>query len=156
MQGQQRQDNDSLKKHEDLDSSSKALSPYHRKITINNPLFENWNNHFIPLALAGLRISADMPLTMLNAISNIVSQNRHGSPLYKAFDALGCAFLAQTDPSKNALAHRIKAYRNALTAVNTTLRDPQKCKTNTTLLTVWVLGLYEVRASCTIQMRDFL
>lgn len=103
--------------------------------------------------MAGLRMSADMPLTMLNAISNIISQNEHESPLYKAFDAVGCTFLARTNPSKNALAHRIKAYRDALTAVNSTLRESQKCKTNTTLLTVWVLGLYEVRI-CSIQMSD--
>lgn len=139
-----REDEESFRKQKGSESSSKGLSHY-RKITISNPLSEDWKNHFIPLALDGLRISADMPLTMINAISNIISQNEHESSLYNAFDAVGCTFLARTNPSKGALAHRIKAYRNALTAVNSTLRDSQKCITNTTLLTVWVLGLYEVR-----------
>lgn len=151
-QRQQEEDDESFKKQE-RSELSKGLSHHRKKTTINNPLSEDWNNHFIPLAMAGLRMSADMPLTMLNAISNIISQNEHESPLYKAFDAVGCTFLARTNPSKNALAHRIKAYRDALTAVNSTLRESQKCKTNTTLLTVWVLGLYEVRI-CSIQMSD--
>jgi hypothetical protein len=153
-QRQQREDDDFFKKQDDFESSLKGLSRYRKKAPINNPLIEDWNNHFIPLVLTGLRSIADMPLAMLNAISNIISQNEHESPLYKAFDAVGCTFLARTNPSKNALAHRIKAYRNALTAVNLTLRDSQKCRTNTTLLTVWVLGLYEVRTSCTNQMSE--
>lgn len=144
-QRQQREDDESFKK-EERSESSKGLSHFRKKATISNPLSEDWNNHFIPLALAGLRLSADMPLTMLNAISNILSQNEHESPLYKAFEAVACTFLARTNPSKNALAHRIRAYRNALTAVNSTLRDSQNCRTNTTLLSVWVLGLYEVRS----------
>uniref|UniRef100_A0A093V4H5 Uncharacterized protein n=1 Tax=Talaromyces marneffei PM1 TaxID=1077442 RepID=A0A093V4H5_TALMA len=146
---QQRENGVSFKKQEDFDSSAKGLSPYRKQIMIHDQLSENWDNHFIPLALAGLRISADMPLTMLNVISNIISQNDHESPLYKALNAVGYAFLARTNPSKNTLAQRIKAYRNALTAVNSTLRDSQKCRTNTTLLTVWVLGLYEFLADPT-------
>lgn len=147
------EDDEFFQNQERSESSSKDLSHYRKRTSISNPLSEDWNNHFIPLALAGLRMSADMPLTMLNAISNIISQNEHESPLYKAFDAVGCTFLARDNPTKNALARRIKAYRNALTAVNSTLRDSQKCRTNTTLLTVWVLGLYEVRTS-SIQMSD--
>lgn len=150
---QRQLDDESFKNQERSKSSSQDLSHYQKETSISNPLSEDWNNHFIPLALAGLRMSADMPLTMLNAISNIISQNEHESPLYKAFDAVGCTFLARTNLTKNALARRIKAYRNALTAVNSTLRDSQKCRTNTTLLTVWVLGLYEVRTS-SIQMSD--
>ncbi|KAE8554647.1 hypothetical protein TMatcc_005795 [Talaromyces marneffei ATCC 18224] len=149
QQIQQRENGVSFKKQEDFDSSAKGLSPYRKQIMIHDQLSENWDNHFIPLALAGLRISADMPLTMLNAISNIISQNDHESPLYKALNAVGYTFLARTNPSKNTLAQRIKAYRNALTAVNSTLRDSQKCRTNTTLLTVWVLGLYEFLADPT-------
>uniref|UniRef100_A0A093VLC5 White-opaque regulator 1 n=1 Tax=Talaromyces marneffei PM1 TaxID=1077442 RepID=A0A093VLC5_TALMA len=149
QQIQQRENGVSFKKQEDFDSSAKGLSPYRKQIMIHDQLSENWDNHFIPLALAGLRISADMPLTMLNVISNIISQNDHESPLYKALNAVGYAFLARTNPSKNTLAQRIKAYRNALTAVNSTLRDSQKCRTNTTLLTVWVLGLYEFLADPT-------
>lgn len=146
-QRQPGKDDKSCTTRERSEPCSKGPSLFRQKISIRNPLSEDWNNHFVPLALAGLRVYADMSLTMINAISNIISQNEHGSPLYKAFDAVGCAYLARTNPLKNALAHRIKAYREALTALNSTLCDSQKCRTNTTLLTVWVLGLYEVGSS---------
>ncbi|EED21837.1 conserved hypothetical protein [Talaromyces stipitatus ATCC 10500] len=148
-QTRQAEREDFFKKQDEVRSLSKQPSHYPRRTMISKSLTETWNNHFIPLALTGMRSSTDMPLTIINTISHLISQEKRESALYGAFNALACVFLGQTDRSKNALALRIKSYRNALTAINSTLRDPQKCKSNSTLLAIWVLGVYEFIADPT-------
>jgi DUF1365 family protein len=107
---------------------------------------ENVENHLIPIALTTMRISGVMSSMIIETMSQVAMREKHGSALTKAFNALGCAYLAKMHHSQSALGCRIRIYRNALTELNATIRDANKCHTDSTLLAVWMLATYEVCA----------
>jgi hypothetical protein len=67
------------------------------------------------------------------------------SILYLAWNAVGWAYLANKSWRLSAISNRVQAYSRVLGAINQVLRDPEQYKSDRTLLTVWLLTLYEVR-----------
>ena len=103
----------------------------------------------IPLVLdkfsSGLA-DASVDGSMFTTIPRIISSTQEGSPVYAVCDAVACAYIASTVGSAAAVVQRTRAYGSALRAVNAALADPAQCKNDSTLLAVWMLVVYEVRA----------
>lgn len=117
-----------------------ALAYANRHFTISRSLQESWNHHVIPLIIS--KFSSE---SVYSSILHIVSKTDETSIIYKACSAVGWAYVTKTSSHANAAFHRTKAYGIALTAVNAALMDPRLCKADDTLMSVWLLGFYEVR-----------
>jgi hypothetical protein len=104
------------------------------------PLAEIWNDHVIPIVLDKFAFSCSIFSTVVSKLSSA----REGSALYQATYAVGCAHLAKLTQTHEAISSRVRAYGNALSAMNMVLQDPRRCKNDSTLLGVWLLGIYEV------------
>jgi hypothetical protein len=108
-------------------------------------LAESWNNHFMPFTMNHLKSVFCIASGVFDSITRMISNAEEGSALYQACNAVGCAHLAKQTQFSKAIYDRARAYGAALTAVNLAIRDPQQCKSEKTLLGVWLLGRYEVR-----------
>lgn len=113
-----------------------------------HPLPELWNDHVIPLVLN--KFSIDLAddaeaNSMFNTVPRVISKAEQGSAVYQVCNAIGRAYLASTTWSPNAIVERARAYGAALVAVNSALEDPLQCKSDSTLLAVWLFVVYEVR-----------
>ncbi|RFU34116.1 hypothetical protein B7463_g2194, partial [Scytalidium lignicola] len=106
------------------------------------PLTESWNDHCVPLVIN--KFSFDTGKSVYNAIPHVASKAEEGSPLYLACNAVGCAYIANSTQYPSHLPDQSKAYRTALNAVYSALSDPQRCKSDNTILGVWLLALYEL------------
>ncbi|RFU27687.1 hypothetical protein B7463_g8634, partial [Scytalidium lignicola] len=129
----------------DRSSSQKDEFPFSAETysPLQYPLPESWNKHCIPLVMN--KFSFDMVGSIYSIIPRAISKAEEGSAFYQAFSAVGCAYVANVSWSLQAISNRAMAYGTALSAVNLALRDPQQCKSDSTLLSVWLLGMYEVR-----------
>lgn len=116
-----------------------------KRLPIYSPLQEPWSSYVIPLVLRKFSFDADLGnKSVFTTIPRIISETEEGSVLYKACSAVGWAYMEKTAYCVNAVSNKTKAYGTALTAVNAALLDPVLCKADDTLLSVWMLGFYEV------------
>lgn len=77
---------------------------------------------------------------------SIFSQVSRDSPLSAAISSIGLAGLANTQNAPGAEIISAQRYASALKGVNADLRDPLRATADETLITVSLLGLYEVNA----------
>lgn len=133
---------------DDPEQTDKFLFPSGRYSPLQYPLAESWVDHPIPLVIS--KFSYDMAngeaQSIFNAIPRIISKAEEGSVLYRVCNAVGCAFIARATRYPTAARDQARAYGTALAAVNLALRDPQQYKSDSILLGVWLLSLYEVRS----------
>jgi hypothetical protein len=87
----------------------------------------------------------DMAKSVYNAIPCVISKAHERSALYLVCNAVGFAYMANANRSLDTAINRSRAYGTALAAVRSAVRGPQQCKSDDTLLGVWLLSLYEVR-----------
>lgn len=108
---------------------------------------ESWNEHLMPLIMnkSSFEMEDGKTKGIFSTIPPLLSNAKEGSPLDLARKAVSCAYLANTTRSSNAISNRSQAYGIALTAINQALQDPQQYRSDSTLLGVWLLSLYEVR-----------
>lgn len=114
-----------------------------RHSLLQYPLAESWNDHSIPLVIN--QFSFREAKIVFNTIPRVVSETEGGSALYLACNTVGCAYLTNKTCSPNAISDKARAYGTALAAISSVLKDPRQCKSNSTLLGVWLLSIYEVR-----------
>jgi hypothetical protein len=119
-------------------SSHKVQPPF---IHLWTPVSEPWNEHVIPLAVNKF----SFPCTIFSTVQSVLSRAKEGSALYKAAYAVGCAYLSSMDRSKNAVVMRTKAYAAAISTMNLVIRNATQATHDSTLLGVWLLGVYEVK-----------
>jgi hypothetical protein len=100
-------------------------------------------DRFIPLVLAKVAkyISGD---SLFITIPRIVTQAESRSPIYKVCNAIGLAYVTSKTQGPTADATKARGYRCALAAVNAALQDPRRQTLDSTLLAVWLFGVYEV------------
>lgn len=113
-----------------------------RGFPLQYPLAESWNGLSIPLVIN--QFSFREARIVFNTIPRVVSKTEEGSALYLACNTVGCAYLTNVTRSLNAISDQARAYGTALAAVNSVLQDPHQYKSNSTLLGVWLLSIYEV------------
>lgn len=109
------------------------------------PLAESWNTHFMPFVINKFKLAFEMSKSIFNAIPDVLSKAEEKSALYQACNAVARAYMATITRTSKATSDRAKAYGSALMATRSAIQDPQRCKSDNTLLAVWLLGLYEVR-----------
>ncbi|KAJ6147670.1 hypothetical protein N7497_009652 [Penicillium chrysogenum] len=107
------------------------------------PLAESWNDHCLPLVMN--KFLFDMAKSVYNAIPCVISKAHERSAHYLVCNAVGFAYMANANRSLDTAINRSRAYGTALAAVRSAVRGPQQCKSDDTLLGVWLLSLYEVR-----------
>ena len=61
---------------------------------------EEWDNHFIPQYLAAMATCTDMPLTIIHAVSNVISQNEHRSHSPDSDDSDKTTWINRRSPAK--------------------------------------------------------
>lgn len=118
------------------------LSEQHSSIPYS--LAESWNNHVMPFLMNKFRPSFQMARSTYSTVLDSLSKAEKGSALYQACIAVGSAYMVNIIRSPKTTVDRAKAYGNALTVIYSAIMDPQQCRTDGTLLAVWLLGLYEV------------
>jgi hypothetical protein len=124
-----------------LDQDGFPLSS-ERHFPLRYPLAESWNDHFMPLVMQ--KFSLDVCKGIFYTIPRVTSKAEGGSALYQASNAFGYAYMANINQSPKAISDQVRAYGAALTTLNLALQDPQQSNTDNTLLSAWLLGLYEV------------
>lgn len=85
--------------------------------------------------------------TIYTAIPHILSSTKVGSALYKVCDAVGRVYLTNTTNSPLAKSRQACAYGKAIAAVKAELQQPQQSKSDETLVSVFLLCIYEVSIS---------
>ncbi|KAJ5694052.1 hypothetical protein N7536_004464 [Penicillium majusculum] len=108
------------------------------------PLAESWNTHFMPFVINKFKLAFEMSKSIFNAIPDVLSKAEEKSALYQACNAVARAYMATITRTSKATSDRAKAYGSALMATRSAIQDPQRCKSDNTLLAVWLLGLYEL------------
>lgn len=107
-----------------------------------------WSQHVIPLVLDKFTVDlvdTRIDSSMFATIPRIISSTNEGSPVYSVCNAVACAYLATTTGATAATVNRAKAYGTALKTVSAALNDPVECKSDSTLLAIWMFVVYEVR-----------
>lgn len=110
-------------------------------------LSESWNNHLICFIMNkfSFPVGDGQVESFFSIFSRLLSKMEEDSILYLAWNAVGWAYLANKSWRLSAISNRVQAYSRVLGAINQVLRDPEQYKSDRTLLTVWLLTLYEVR-----------
>ncbi|CAI7631462.1 unnamed protein product [Penicillium glandicola] len=93
------------------------------------------------------RLSFQMAKLIYNTIPDVLSKAEEGSALYQACDAVAHAYMVSITRTSKGTSDRTKAYGRALMAMRSTIQDPHLCKSDNTLLAIWLLGLYELFAN---------
>ncbi len=111
--------------------------------TLTVPLEERARNHFLSnfvlIAQQGTtRGFLEYIIPLLN------SEGFEGSPFPVAFNAVALAALGNRPGSRQLLVPAVEQYNKAIREVNTALRDPFAQRTDQTLASVILLGLFEV------------
>lgn len=99
----------------------------------------------MPFVINKFKLAFEMSKETFNAIPDVLSKAEEKSALYQACNAVARAYMASITRTSKATSDRAKAYGSALMATRSAIQDPQRCKSDNTLLAVWLLGLYEVR-----------
>lgn len=99
----------------------------------------------MPFVINKFKLAFEMSKSIFNAIPDVLSKAEEKSALYQACNAVARAYMATITRTSKATSDRAKAYGFALMATRSAIQDPQRCKSDNTLLAVWLLGLYEVR-----------
>ncbi|KAJ5910493.1 hypothetical protein N7504_005136 [Penicillium tannophilum] len=105
-----------------------------------------WSQHVIPLVLDKFTVDlvdTRIDSSMFATIPRIISSTNEGSPVYSVCNAVACAYLATTTGATAATVNRAKAYGTALKTVSAALNDPVECKSDSTLLAIWMFVVYE-------------
>ncbi|KAJ9486494.1 hypothetical protein VN97_g6839 [Penicillium thymicola] len=108
------------------------------------PLAESWNTHFMPFVINKFKLAFEMSKSIFNTIPEVLSKAEEKSALYQACNAVARAYMATITRTSKATSDRAIAYGSALMATRSAIQDPQRCKSDNTLLAVWLLGLYEL------------
>ena len=77
-------------------------------------------------------------------LPGIFAKNDPDSPVVEIMTSLGMSGLSNVQRAPEAKAISTQKYAAALRGVNTLLRDPERATEDETLITVLLLGLYEV------------
>ncbi|KAK4863219.1 hypothetical protein LT330_001997 [Penicillium expansum] len=85
-----------------------------------------------------------MAKPIYSTIPDVFFKAEEKSALYQACNAVACAYMVNISRTSKATSDRAKAYGFALMATRSAIQDPQRCKSDNTLLAVWLLGLYEL------------
>lgn len=104
---------------------------------------EEWEEYTLPLVL-NLFSHSNMPFCLCRALPTMLLGASDNSPLLLSCKALGFAVLANKVSLESAQAARDDAYGKALVATNAVLSDPEVCKQDFVLVSVWLLSIYEV------------
>ncbi|KAJ5445006.1 hypothetical protein N7491_001088 [Penicillium cf. griseofulvum] len=115
-----------------------------REFPLIYPLAESWNIHFIPFVINKFRLSFQMAKSIYDTVPDVLSKAEEESALYQACNAVACAYMANITRTSKATSDRAKTYGIALMAIRSTIQNPQQCKSDNTLLAIWLLGLYEL------------
>ncbi|KAJ5150527.1 uncharacterized protein N7500_010716 [Penicillium coprophilum] len=107
-------------------------------------LAESWNTHFIPFVIDNFRLSFQMAKSIYSTFHDVLSKAEEKSALYQACNAVARAYMANISRTSKARSDRAKAYGFALMAIRSAIQDPYQCKSDNTLLAIWLLGLYEL------------
>ncbi|KAJ5548434.1 hypothetical protein N7513_005668 [Penicillium frequentans] len=105
-----------------------------------------WSHHVIPLVLDKFTVDlvdTRIDSSMFATIPRIISRTNEGSSVYSVCNAIACAYLATTTGTTAATVNRARAYGTALKTVNQALNDPVECKSDSTLLAIWMFVVYE-------------
>jgi hypothetical protein len=86
-----------------------------------------------------------MAKSIYDTVPDVLSKAEERSALYQACNAVACAYMASISRTPKATSDRAKSYGFAIVAIRSAIQDPQRCKSDNTLLAIWLLGLYEVK-----------
>ncbi|KAJ5810885.1 hypothetical protein N7447_010401, partial [Penicillium robsamsonii] len=115
-----------------------------RNSPLTYPLAESWNTHFMPFVINKFSLSLKMAKPIYNTVPDVLSKAEEKSALYQACNAVAYAYMDNIAWTSKAISDRAKAYGCALMAMRSAIQDPQLCKSDNTLLAIWLLGLYEL------------
>lgn len=110
---------------------------------------ESWDDHLMALILN--KLSCDdvngNHRTIFNAIPRVVSMTDKGSALYQVCDAIGRVYISNMTNSPTAKSQQTYAYGKAISAIKRDLQDPQRCRSDESLVGVFLLSIHEVSLS---------
>ncbi|KAL2696855.1 hypothetical protein AAEP93_002150 [Penicillium crustosum] len=81
-----------------------------------------------------------MSKNIFSVIPDVLSKAEEKSALYQACNAVARAYMATITRTSKATSDRAKAYGSALMATRSAIQDPQRCKSDNTLLAL-LLGI---------------
>lgn len=137
----------SLQSANHLEQADRSIFFSDRHSPVQDLLAEPRDVYLVPLVMN--KFSCDIGRgadnSIFNTIPHVISKAEEGSALYGVCNAIGCALIANTTRYPEATRDQARTYGTALAAVNLDIQDPQRYKSDNTLLGVWLLSLYEVR-----------
>lgn len=102
-----------------------------------------YTDYVVPLVL--YHFPSDTADEESGIISTLISAAKEGSPLHNVSKTLGCSYLPRASSSDTTSASQAQAYGDSLAAINRALRHSNESTSDGTLLSVWLLRVYEVR-----------
>jgi hypothetical protein len=110
------------------------------------PLAESWNDHIMPMIMDKFSFETENGeiQCVFKPIPHVLAKTKDGSLLYLACNAVCHAYMAKATSKTGVLSNAARSDGTALVAVNQAIRDPRQCKSDDTLMAVWLLSLYEV------------
>ncbi|OKL56063.1 hypothetical protein UA08_08622 [Talaromyces atroroseus] len=122
-----------------------SLVPQYHFLPLGHDLSNLHADHFVSLVLHHFSIaSADVDLeSPVKILPHLIPAAEEGSPLHNVSKTLGCSYLPSTIRSHHSTT-LARAYGNSLVAINRALRDPTERTSDSTLLSVWLLRVYEL------------
>ncbi|KAH8693948.1 hypothetical protein BGW36DRAFT_345844 [Talaromyces proteolyticus] len=116
---------------------------FSKPLSLRKPLVEPWDVHFFPLFMRNFKATR-IPLTHIHDfIPRVFANVGPSSALYNACNALAWMFVTGKSLSLKATVNKEKAFGSAVMALRSDLKSLRQCKSDSTLLTIWLLGLYE-------------
>jgi Fungal specific transcription factor domain len=115
-------------------------------------LVESWDTHVMPLTLSKFsfpRIGGSRMYGSLGCIRDLLERSETASPLFLACHTVSHAYLANKSRSSGLVSSHRSSYGKSLRVLKVVLSDPDMQRDDATLLTVWILCLYEVSSVVT-------
>lgn len=123
-------------------SGHNTMSSYSIQNALTVPLATRASNFFLSNFVATPRPGTNR--AWLDYIIPLIKSEPESSPLISAFNAVSMASLGNRPNARQLLMDANEQYTKALRQVNNALRDPATQKTDGTLASVLLLGLFEV------------
>ncbi|KKK16940.1 hypothetical protein ARAM_003754 [Aspergillus rambellii] len=120
---------------------SRYLPPSEPPVLARSLVPEPWDAHFVPFAVS--QFSFDQVNNIFGFIPRCIATTGEDSALFLACSAVGCAHLAHLSGSAGSVFYSARMYGRAIRAINSALEDADERISDSTLLGVWLLGLYE-------------
>ena len=114
--------------------------------TLPLQIAEHWNTYCIPIVLHQFSASVDGNRTFgyFDFLPDLYRESSDSSCLYSATNAIAEAYITNLSHAIRDKKELMQTHGRALRSMNAALEDPLERAKDSTIIAVWLLGIYEV------------